>query len=172
MTLYGMSLNDLFLVAVRWIHIAASAAWIGGSLFYLLVLRPAVRKSETESGSRRVNALAAAEFRTLVDICFFLILVTGISLTFDRLSAGVTGAAYAAVLGLKAALSVWMFLLARRRRARTALMERYAARPAPPRGKLAKALRAVSGYNLVIILGLIIILLADLLNALFEAALR
>ena len=170
MILYGMSLNDLFLVAVRWIHIAASAAWIGGGLFYLLVLRPAVRESG-ESGSR-VNALAAAEFRTLVDICFFLILVTGISLTFDRLSAGVTGAAYAAVLGVKAALSVWMFLLARRRRARTALMERYADRPAPPVGKLAKAIRAVSGYNLVIILGLIIILLADLLNALFESALR
>ena len=165
-----MSLNDLFLVAVRWIHIAAAAAWIGGGLFYLLVLRPAVRESG-ESGSR-VNALAAAEFRTLVDICFFLILVTGISLTFDRLSAGVTGAAYAAVLGVKAALSVWMFLLARRRRARTALMERYADRPAPPVGKLAKAIRAVSGYNLVIILGLIIILLADLLNALFESALR
>ena len=170
MTLYGMSLNDLFLVAVRWIHIAASAAWIGGGLFYLLVLRPAVRESG-ESGSR-VNALAAAEFRTLVDICFFLILVTGISLTFDRLSSGVAGAAYVAVLGLKAALSVWMFLLARRRRARTALMARYGDRPAPPAGKLAKALRTVSGYNLVIILGLIIILLADLLNALFESALR
>ena len=166
----GLSCSDLFLVAVRWIHVAASVAWVGGSLFYLIVLRPAVRKSG-ESGSR-VNALAAAEFRTLVDVCFFLILVTGISLTFDRLSGGVAGAAYAAVLGLKAALSVWMFLLARRRRARTALMERYADRPSPPPGKLAKALRAASGYNLVVILGLIIILLADLLNALYESALR
>ena len=170
MILYGMSLNDLFLVAMRWVHIAASVCWVGGGLFYLLVLRPAVRKSG-ESG-RRVNALAAAEFRTLVDVCFFLILVTGISLTFDRLSSGATGAAYVAVLGVKAALSVWMFVLARRRRARTALMERYGERPAAPANKLAKALRAVSGYNLVIILGLIIILLADLLNALYESALR
>ena len=170
MILYGMSLNDLFLVAVRWVHVGASAAWVGGGLFYLLVLRPAVRKSG-ESGSR-VNALAAAEFRTLVDICFFLILVTGISMTFDRLSSGAAGAAYVAVLGLKSALSVWMFVLARRRRARTALMERYAERPAAPAGRLAKALRAVSGYNLVIILGLVIILLADLLNALYETALR
>ena len=170
MTLYGLSENDLFLVAVRWVHVAASVAWVGGGLFYLIILRPALRKSG-ESGSR-VNALAAAEFRTLVDLCFFLIVITGISLTFDRLGSGAAGVPYVAVLGIKSALSVWMFILARRRRARTALMERYRDQPAPPSGKLAKTLRAISGYNLVIILGLVIILLADLLNALFESALR
>lgn len=165
-----MTANDLFQVAVRWVHVLASVAWVGGSLFYLLVLRPAVRKSGESGG--RINALAAAEFRTLVDICFFLIVVTGISMTFDRLSGNAAGVEYVAILGIKAALSVVMFVLARRRRARTALMERYAERPPPPAGKLAKALRAVSGYNLIVILGLIVFLLADLLNALYEAALR
>lgn len=162
--------DEFFQVAVRWVHVLAAAAWVGGGLFYLLVLRPAVRRSG-ESGAR-INAFAAAEFRTLVDICFFTLLVTGISMTFDRLLGNVVGVQYAAILGIKAALSVLMFVLARRRRARTALMERYAERPPPPAGKLAKALRAVSGYNLVIILGLIVILLADLLNAMYEAALR
>ena len=165
----GLSCGDLFLSAVRWIHIIASAAWVGGGLFYLLILRPAVRKSGESGG--RVNALAAAEFRTLVDICFFLLLVTGISMTFDRLSGGIVGAQYVALLGIKAALSVLMFVLARRR-ARNALIERYRDRPPPPAGKLAKALRTVSGYNLVILLGLTIILIADLLNALYESALR
>ena len=165
----GLSCGDLFLVAVRWIHVAASAAWIGGGLFYLMVLRPAVRKSGESGG--RVNALAAAEFRTLVDICFFLLLVTGISMTFDRLSGGVVGVQYAGLLGIKAALSVLMFVLARRR-ARNALLERYRERPPPPVGKLAKALRTASGYNLVLILGLTVILIADLLNALYESALR
>ena len=170
MILHGLTENDLFLVAVRWVHVAASVAWVGGGLFYLIVLRPALRKAGESGG--RVNALAAAEFRTLVDVCFFMLVITGISLTLDRLTSGAAGLAYAAVLGIKIALSLWMFVLARRRRARTDLMERYGDRPEPPSGKLAKTLRAISGYNLVVMLGLVIILLADLLNALYESALR
>ncbi len=170
MILFGLTENDLFLAAVRWVHAAASAVWVGGGLFYLIVLRPALRKSGESGG--RVNALAAAEFRTLVDVCFFLLVITGISLTLDRLTSGAAGVAYAAVLGIKVALSLWMFVLARRRRARTALLERYRDQPQPPGGRLAKTLRAISGYNLVMMLGLVIILLAELLNALYESALR
>ncbi len=160
----------MFLLVVRWIHLTASAAWVGGSIFYLLVLRPAVRGGN-ESG-RLVNQRAAAEFRVLVDVCFFLVLVTGISLTFDRLSAGVTGAAYVGVLGVKVALSVWMFVLARRRRSRAALLDAYRERPDEPSGALQRVARALSGYNMVVILGVIVFLLADLLKTLFEMALR
>ena len=37
-----MTGGDLFLVVVRWIHVVAAAAWVGGSIFYLFVLRPAL----------------------------------------------------------------------------------------------------------------------------------
>lgn len=165
-----MTGGDLFLVVVRWVHVVAAAAWVGGSIFYLFILRPALRNSP-ESG-RRINEVTAAEFGTLVDTCIFVILATGVILTFNRLTVGVTGSSYGLVLAAKIALSVWMFILARGRRRRTALLDMYRRNPVPPSGKFRKILSAFSGYNTVAILGVIVLLLADLLNTLYEVAIR
>ncbi|MCI0439001.1 MAG: urate hydroxylase PuuD [Chloroflexi bacterium] len=164
-----MSAGDVFLLVIRWIHLVAAAAWVGGSLFYLVVLRPALRKSP-ESG-RIVNAAAASEFRVLVDTCIFVLLATGAILTLNRLTPGVVGVPYVATLGVKIALAVWMFVLARGRRRRTALLEMYREPATPASTWLQKALRAVSGYNTILILGIVVFLLSDLLKVLFELAL-
>ena len=165
-----MTVSDAFLVVVRWIHIVAAAAWVGGSIFYLLVLRPALRHSP-EAG-RRINEFTAAEFGTLVDTCIFVILATGVILSFNRLTGGVTGPSYGLVLGVKIALSVWMFILARGRRRRAALLDMRRQNPDPPPGRFRKILSALSGYNTIAILGVIVLLLADLLNTLYEIAIR
>ena len=165
-----MTPNDVFLLVVRWVHLTASVAWVGGSIFYLFVLRPAMRRSTGEG--REVNRHTAAEFKVLVDVCFFLILVSGISLTFDRLSEGVTGVGYVMVLAAKVVLSIWMFLLASSRRRRTILTEAHRTRPEPPVGFARRAVRAISGYNTVVILGIVVFLLADLLKVMYEMALR
>ncbi len=165
-----MTPNDIFLLVVRWVHLTASVAWVGGGIFYLFVLRPALRKAENEG--REVNRHTAAEFRVLVDVCFFVLVVTGISLTFDRLSEGVTGVTYAIVLAVKVALSIWMFVLARGHRRRNSLLEEYRKRQEPPTGAFAKIVRALAGYNMIIVLGVIVFLLADLLKVLYEAAIR
>ena len=165
-----MTVSDAFLVVVRWIHIVAAAAWVGGSIFYLIVLRPALRRSP-EAG-RRINEFTAAEFGTLVDTCIFAILATGVILTFNRLTGGVTGPSYGLVLGVKIALSVWMFILARGRRRRAALLDMSRQNPDPPPGRFRKILSALSGYNTIAILGVIVLLLADLLNTLYEIAIR
>ena len=136
----------------------------------MFILRPALRRAENEG--REVNRHTAAEFRVLVDVCFFILVVTGISLTFDRLSQGVTGAVYVIVLGIKIALSIWMFLLARSHRRRSALLEAYRRQQKPPTGAFAKTVRALSGYNAIIVLGVIVFLLADLLKVLYETAIR
>ena len=121
---------------------------------------------------RKINEATAAEFGTLVDTCIFVILATGVILTFNRLTAGVTGPSYGLVLAAKIALSVWMFILARGRRRRTALLDMYRQNPDPPSGRFRKILSALSGYNTIAILGVIVLLLADLLNALYEVAIR
>ena len=110
-----MSAGDVFLLVVRWLHLVSAAAWVGGSLFYLLVLRPALRRSGDSSG---VTESAAVEFRALVDTSILVILVTGIILTFNRLTPGIVGVPYVVVLGVKIALSLWMFVMARGRRKR------------------------------------------------------
>ncbi len=165
-----MSLTDTFLLIVRWLHLVSAAAWVGGSIFYLIVLRPALRRSP--EGSGLINLETATEFRALVETCVYVLIATGVILTLNRLTPGVVGAPYVAVLGIKIALSVWMFALAWSRRRRTSVTEAFRAEDAQPETKLGRVFRAVSGYNRIIILGLIIFLLSDLLKILFEMALR
>ena len=83
---------------------------------------------------------------------------------------GVVGVPYAATLGVKIALAVWMFILARGRRRRTAILEMYREPNAPAKTWMQKTLRAASGYNIILILGIIVFLLSDLLKVLFEMA--
>lgn len=164
-----MGVGDVFLLVVRWLHLLSAAAWVGGSLFYLLVLRPALRRSPQSSGG--LNAAAASEFRALVDTCIFVLLATGVILTFNRLTPGVVGVPYVVTLGIKIALSVWMFLLALGRRRRTALLDAYREAPSPVSTRSEKVARAFSGYNTIVILGIVVFLLSDLLKVLFELAL-
>ena len=164
-----MSVGDVFLLVVRWLHLVSAAAWVGGSLFYLFVLRPALRRSPEPSGW--LNAAAASEFRALVDTSILVLLTTGVILTLNRLSPGVVGAPYVVTLGIKIALSVWMFILARGRRRRTALLDAYRQPPEPPPPRLRGLVRVVSGYNAIVILGIVVFLLSDLLKVLFEMAL-
>ena len=165
-----MNLSDIFLLIVRWLHIVSAAAWVGGSIFYLIVLRPALRRS-TE-GSRLINSAAATEFRALVETCVYVLIATGVILTFDRLTPGVVGTPYVVVLGIKIALSFWMFVLAWSRRKRTTVTEAFRREDAPPTSPLGRILRTVSGYNTIVILGLIVFLLSDLLRTLFEITLQ
>ena len=143
---------------------------MGGSVFYLLVLRPAIRRSG-ESGST-LPAAIGREFRSLVGLCIAVLILTGAILTFDRLTSPATDAAYVATLAVKVSLAVVMFVLAHRaRRARRALP-----RPSPQPAtsgmaavRLARRLsRALSGGVLILVLGVTVLLLADLLKTLYE----
>ena len=163
-----MNTGDLFLVVVRWLHLVAGAAWVGGGLFYLLVLRPALRRSPDSS---RLLSAAAAEFRAVVDTAILVLLVTGVILTVNRLTPGVAGVPYVATLGVKIALSVLMFGLALSRRKRPPMLEGQPQQDPRP-SRLAKVLRTVSGYNALVILGVIVFLVSDLLKTLYEVALQ
>ncbi len=162
-----MDQGDIFPLIVRWLHLVSAAAWVGGSLFYLIVLRPALRRSP--EASRLISAAAASEFRALVDICILLLIVTGVIMTFNRLAAATVGSAYVAVLALKIVLSAWMFGLAWGRRRRAALPSPEA-ESSDGAGRLRRVFRALSGYNLLVILGIVVFLLADLLKTLYEMA--
>ncbi len=164
-----MSVGDLFLVVVRWLHLVAGAAWVGGSLFYLFVLRPALRRSPDSSGI--LSAAAAAEFRAVVETAILVLVATGVILTANRLTPGVAGVPYVATLGVKIGLSVLMFSLALGRRKRPPMLEGQPQQDESP-GRLARVLRSVSGYNALVILGVIVFLVSDLLKVLYEMALQ
>ena len=165
-----MSVGDVFLLVVRWLHLVSAAAWVGGSLFYLTVLRPALRRSPGSASA--LSQVAASEFRALVDTCIFVLLTTGIILSVNRLTPGTTDVTYVFALGIKIALSTWMFVLARSSRRRTSLVQAYSEAPSPPSTRLGAVAHAVSGYNAIVILGIIVFLVSDLLKVLFEMALQ
>ena len=162
-----MTAGEVFMVVVRWAHLVSAAAWVGGSLFYLLVLRPAgKRASGTPSG---LMAAVSSEFRTLVNACIIVLVASGVILALDRLTVGVD-AAYTVTLGVKSALSVWMFLMVHAERRRARVLELYRETGRPPQTRLHVIGQAVTGYNAVIIVGLIVFFLSDLLKVLFEIA--
>ncbi|MBI4234664.1 MAG: hypothetical protein HY686_09495 [Chloroflexi bacterium] len=169
-----MTLNDGFLLLVRWLHALAAVAWVGGGLFYVLVLRPVLKRGP--QGTQGVDRLALQEFRGLVDTCIAILILTGAILTFTRLTPGFVGVPYVAVLSLKVALALGMFYLARGRRARGWRLPSPETPPTTAQSRRAslvrRAARAVSGANLFAILGITIVLLADLLRALYEQALH
>ncbi len=150
-----MSFADWFLLLIRWLHALAAVAWVGGSIFFLAVLRPSLRDTPQEAA---LNRIAGQEFRNLVDTAIWALLVTGAILSINRLTSGYASGAYGLVLGVKIALAVWMFYLVWFRQRRSTV---------PPDKE--RTVRATfSATNLILILGLLVILLADLLRDLFE----
>ena len=168
-----MSATDAFVLVVRWLHLAAAAAWIGGCIFFLLMLGPAVRKQPDRYGA--VARAAAQRFRTLVDLSIVVLVASGAILAFNRLTDDATNVAYVTVLAVKVALSAWMFILVQMERRSSALMAKYEAAGSVSGnsvGPLALARSALSGYNGVTIIGIVVFLLSDVLRVLFEIAVR
>ena len=162
-----MDVNAVVLVIAQWVHTLAAAFWVGGGLVYLLVIRPAARgEALRQVQGERTGQTLADEFRGLVDIAVIAMVVTGVVLAFDRLTSQHAGAGYAAALGVKLALTLWMFWLAgviRRRRPRPA------APPSPPRTGWRQLMDSA---NQVVIIGVVVFLLSTLMQALFERALQ
>ncbi len=160
-----MDLTGWFMVAMRWLHILAAAAWIGGSIFFFAVLRPALRGS---SGGPLLARLAGQEFRQMVDVAIWVLLVSGAIISVDRLTSGHSTPTYGVVLALKIAFSLWMFgLVWFRRRSSTVPPEEAAQNPS----LLSRVSSVLTPTNLILALGLVVLLLAELLGHLFEQSL-
>jgi len=141
---------------VRTVHILAGAAWVGGSLMYLVVVLPALRSN---GHAPTVAAQVAALFKRMVNICIGVLLLSGVYLTFDRLTQTRLGLPYMIVLVLKITAALVLFLLA------IYLGQSNIRRLAKRTTRLSKA-----APQLMLALGILIFVLGALLNSLFEAA--
>ncbi|MBV8822636.1 MAG: hypothetical protein JO123_07590 [Ktedonobacteraceae bacterium] len=95
---------------VRAAHILAAATWVGGSLMYLVVVVPALRRG-TIDRAPGVAAQVAALFKQVVNICIWVLLLSGVYLTFDRLTQTTLGIPYIVVLCAKIGAALAMFVL-------------------------------------------------------------
>jgi uncharacterized membrane protein len=142
---------------VRAAHIIAAAAWVGGSILYMVAIIPALRSG---GPAPAVAAQIAVLFRRMVNICIGVLLLSGAYLMFDRLTQTMLGWPYLVVLGLKIAIAISMFVLA------MYIGQSNVRRLAKRSTRLSKA-----APQLMLALGIIVFILGALLNGLFEAAL-
>ncbi|MBI4319757.1 MAG: hypothetical protein HY675_14810 [Chloroflexi bacterium] len=166
-----MEFNPAIQVVLRWAHAIAAVAWVGGALFYLVVLRPSVEASGDHSSFRNLEKAIGQEFKEVVDLSVMVLVVTGAVISFERLSRGSISDLYVAVLVTKVALAGGMFLLARR------LARNTTAGAAAVSGDNAQAAPSVirkwlSPSRLVLVLGLLVFLLATVLKVTYENDLR
>ncbi len=151
------------LLAIRWAHALGAVAWVGGGMFYLMVLRPALRRGPVPE---ETNRTIGEEFRGIVNTAIAVLLITGIILSASRLTSDTVPLAYVVVLAIKIALALYMFYIVRflRRRA-------YPEEVAKSTEWWPKLRGHATGTTGVLILGVIVIGLADILGALFENSL-
>lgn len=146
------------MLVIDWVmrsaHVLAGAAWVGGSIMYLVVIIPALRLG---GPAPKVSAALAANFKRLTNLCIGVLLLSGGYLVFDRLTQTTLGWPYLLTLGLKIAAALTMFALA-------FYMGQSSAR------KLAKRSTRFSqaAPQLMLTLGVLVFLLGALLNLLFE----
>ena len=141
---------------VRTAHLLAAAAWVGGSIVYLVVILPALRM---KGAGPEIYTQIAALFRSMVNICVGVLLLSGAYLMFDRLTTTSLGWPYLTILGIKIITALGMFILAiylgqsniRQLAKRTSRFSR-------------------SAPQLMLALGILVFLLGALLNGMFEAS--
>ena len=102
---------DVLRVALRWLHAVAAVAWIGGSIFHLLVLNPAFAASPADQASRALRARINATFRDLVNASVVVFALTGVVLLYDQVSRPGITLAYTLVLAAHAGIPIAMFFL-------------------------------------------------------------
>ncbi len=149
-----MNISDALLLVLRWVHAIAAVAWVGGGAVYLLVVRPAFRASGGDDPARQA---AMRDFRGLLDLAMWMLLITGAVLSFDSLTSGFVGVTYFAVLAVKVALALYSFAVIRSMQRRRA-----------GGGRIGRLLTGVEG---VVVAGVVIILLADVLRYIYERGL-
>ena len=159
-----MGVLDWILLVIRWGHAVAAVAWVGGGIFYLMVLLPALRRN---SLSPEANRSVGVEFRGLVNTAIAVLLLTGVILSVARLTEDSITIPYVAVLVVKIVLALYMFYVVRFLRPAT-----YSEGDRAATGWLGNVRAGLTSAGAVLIIGLIVIGLADVLAFLFEDSLR
>ena len=157
-----MNVLDWILLAIRWAHALGAVAWVGGGIFYLMVLRPAFRQTNPAA---EVSRSVGQEFRGLVNTAIVVLVVTGAILTASRLTLDTVTMPYVAVLVLKITLALYMMAVVRFRRPWEAGHNDRQA------GRGARIKELLTGPTALLLVGVIIFGLADVLAALFEDSL-
>ena len=148
------------------IHLTSASAWVGGSLFFLLVLRPALK-------GRNAGGLAASisvAFREVSEVAMWVVIGSGLLLTVERLTLANLQPIYLGVLALKLVLVTWMVLIALNLWARVT-GPRAGTGPSVSVHAIPRVLRAAGSPTMQTVLGVLVVLLGETLRVLYGRSL-
>lgn len=170
----GVDGYDVIRALVLWIHAVAAVAWVGGSIFYLVVLRPALIK--TSVSERALEIAINGGFKEVIDVSIIALILTGAFVTFDRFSSAPVAPLYFAMLGAKLIAVLAMFLMARQLGTRTGRILRArvpvpapagpSPREAPAQTSLLR--RWLAPSRMILVLGLATLFLSMVLARIYE----
>ena len=159
-----MNVLDWILLAIRWGHALAAVTWVGGGIFYLMVLRPAIQRAQglPAAASREIGV----EFRGLVSTAIAVLLLTGVILSVSRLTEDAVTSPYVAVLVVKIVLALYMFYVVRFMR-----QSSYPEEPDLGDSRWQRLRDRLTGTTALLVIGVVVIGLSDVLDGLLENAL-
>lgn len=147
---------NLIVIFIKWLHSVAAMSWVGGSIFFALIIRP-VQSNMKEEYSIVFRNIAIV-YRDLVDISVIGLILSGIFLMFTKLSENINNE-WIIIFSIKLFISIIMFYLIWRFRQEDFS---YNSQAKGVYGKLSFLL----GYNAIIFFGVIIFLLTSIMSEL------
>ena len=159
-----MDALDWILFGIRWGHAVSAVAWVGGGIFYLMVLRPAIRQSQ--GLPKDTGRAIGVEFRGLVSTASAVLLITGVILSASRLTEDVITSPYVVVLVVKIALALYMFYVVRFMR-----QDSYPEDRTLGDSRWQRLSGRLTGTTAILVTGIVVIGLSDILDGLLENAL-
>ena len=159
-----MDALDWILLAIRWGHAVSAVAWVGGGIFYLMVLRPAIRQSQ--GLPKDTGRAIGVDFRGLVSTAIAVLLITGVLLSASRLTEDDITSLYVVVLVVKIALALYMFYVVRFMR-----QDSYPEDRTLGDSRWQRLSGRLTGTTAILVTGIVVIGLSDILDGLLENAL-
>ena len=146
---------EVILLLIRWIHAIAAVSWVGGGIFYLIVLKPATKHIPLDP---TLAHNIGEDFRHIVYSVMAILLVTGIILSTSKLADGNISLIYVLVLAIKIILAGYMFFVVRFIRS-----SYYPEIEADNSERLINLKMKLTGPTSVTVIGIVVFGIADLL---------
>jgi len=162
-----MTFIETLLFLAKWLHGIAAVTWIGGSIFYFIVLTPFLSKGEIHGVLARGIARG---FGSLVRLCIGVLVLTGSVIMLNALTSSHMNSEYIVTLVFKLVLSITMFYLVWRQGRKLIFRELNPVRNSPdqfPQAIAPKFRPFPRIPKIILALGIITFLLSDLLAIIF-----
>ena len=160
---------DVLLLSIRWIHLVSATIWIGGSLFYLFIMVPAL-KTQNHQDSQKQGSLTTVinvNFKRMVDICLWTLVISGSIILVDRATGTHLSTLYLIAISVKLLLvTILISIIFTKRRLKSSHLDN-----AQESSLLKKIAYRIAQWQTVAYLGLCILFITEILRFAVELSL-